>query len=70
MRGFPVDEIKKKKSPVFDDIPANRLDLWKVNEPIAQSLPYASCRSRYLRWIVMLCWEEYKIHMTWLTLAN
>src|SRR3954468_8919775 len=25
------DEIKKKKAPVFDDIAADRLDLWKVN---------------------------------------
>src|SRR5690242_17512620 len=25
------DEIKKKKSPKFDDIPANELTLWKVD---------------------------------------
>ena len=35
--GALKDEIKKKKSPIFDDMPADRLDLWKVSERIAHS---------------------------------
>jgi hypothetical protein len=37
--GALKDEIKKKKSPIFDDMPADRLDLWKVSERVAQSPP-------------------------------
>jgi len=37
--GALKDAIKDKKRPVFDDIPADRLDLWKVSKRIAHSLP-------------------------------
>jgi hypothetical protein len=37
--GALKDAIKDKKRPAFDDMPADRLDLWKVSKRIAQSLP-------------------------------
>src|SRR6185312_15139155 len=35
------DAIKRKKRPIFDSIPANRLSLWKVSLPIDSGIDEA-----------------------------
>ena len=60
--GTLKDEVKEKKSPAFDHIPADSLDLWKVHNQNGWLCCHSSAaRFRFLLKIDVLCYKHVKI---------